>query len=367
MSYRRPARGSLMRGRGVARRSAGLGALTAKPTVQAVAMGVVGGLVGRVGGWSISWQDALPEGSGLPPVWMAWTGGVPLDADLFAQLIRDGYTVRESSCEGGVPLGATREGSPTVEFNLTAREAFLVGQRCPGDFLPRQRQAFQGGGMPLATPQGVIDAMWDMLLNPGRWPGFVPATSIVRTDAPPASDPVGSLCDVVQHQDAVQAWRRGSLSDSGLLAVYNGCRSAGGTPPASVWNGSNIPGFLPGPPARIVRTGDGTVTLPDGTAVDAPSGGTTELPPSDPGDGWDECPPGWEPGDAPGICIRYDCSPGYVNVNGECVPADEVPGPGYPGPGSGPGTGPGTPGRAGVGWLVGLGILGAFLAGERDR
>lgn len=342
----------------------GLGNLTRKPTLDDIAMGRVAGLVGRVnvpggGAYVLQWTDALPESSGLPPVWLAWSGAGALDVELQAQVLRDGYTIVTATCEGSPPLGAIRAGRADVEFSLDARTAFLVGQRCPGSFMPRQRAAFNSGGMPLARPAGVVDALWDMLVNPGRWPGFIPAASIV-TPPTGAADPWAAACDFMVHNDAIQRYRAGQLTRAGLLAVYRACLDAGGTPRSDIWNEREIPGFVGGPNARIGQTGDGTITFPGLPPVDAPSGGTTRLPPRDDDDDDDDgCPEGWIAGDGPGVCIRYSCNPGYVLLDGVCVPDDDPAGPGGP---DGPDDPDDRPRQAGGGMVLLLALAGAVLA-----
>lgn len=300
----------------------GLGAHpTSPPTVQDVEMGRVGGVLGTWGGWSIRWQDAIPSGSGLPPVVRAWTGDMVLDdAGKFAQLIRDGYTIHTSSCEGDKPLGATAAGKRTVEFTLDARTAFLVAQRCPGSFLPRQARALRDGAMPLATPQGALDFMWALYTRPQDFPEFTPRSSFTP---PPVRepDPWAAACDIVAHQEAVADWQHGRITSAQLLDVARRCIEAGGQLDTRLWNERNIPGFLlPGGAPTIVQTGDGTVTLPDGTEIEAPSGGTTPLPPSEPRP--QTCPEGYYL--AEGRCwAPWD-------PNGPDYDGSEPPGPGDP-------------------------------------
>lgn len=189
--------------------------------------------------------------------------------------------------------------------------------------------------------------------------GLIPA----GTSSNPTYDarPYPLECDPVAHGAAVSSWQLGRMTDAELVAVAQRCLNVGGTLDPTLWNERNIPGWLApaGGAPRIGRTGDGTVTLPDGTPVDAPTGGTTELPPSEP---------------RPGVCPE-----GYYLANGRCYAPWDPNGPEYngsepPGPDDDPpppsGTPPVDPDQPPAGHLFlwgGAGLALALILGRRRR
>lgn len=105
--------------------------------------------------------------------------------------------------------------------------------------------------------------------------------------------PFDPRCDPVMHDRAISDYAFGRITMAQLVQIAQQCLAAGGELDPTRWNEQRIPGWtmIDGVP-RISRTGDGTITTGGGTIVDAPSGGTTELPRSD-RDPSDQCPEGY--------------------------------------------------------------------------